>query len=312
MIMKCSLTLFKNKYDNKTHRRMNFDSFDDVEKLLYKLSENPGIKPKKDEYIKESSPLISPAIFKEGTTRKNVNVVEWSGFACMDIDSFEGLFEDAVNKFKDYRFVCYSTASSTEEHPRFRIILPLTASVLADKISHFWFALNNKFEMIGDRQTKDSSRMFYIPGKFPGAYNFIFSHKEAPELDPYELMAQYPYSEGNKQSKFSDAIQEMMLRHKKQNLTNTGFKWSSYKDCPFINKKMIAEYQTINGAGWYGQIFRILCSIAGCAIKKGYAITANEIAILVKELDADTGNWYKNRPLELEAERALNFVLKSF
>ena len=36
-----SLTVFKNQFDNKTHRRMDFESFDALEKFLYKLSDRP-------------------------------------------------------------------------------------------------------------------------------------------------------------------------------------------------------------------------------------------------------------------------------
>ena len=140
-----SLTIFSNIYDNKAHRRMSFDSFDALEDLLYKLAKEPGHKPKKGESTKDSSPLITPAIFKEGSTRKNCNVLEWSGWACLDVDDFKTSFEDAINTFKGFRFVCYSTASSTKEQPRFRIVLPLTTSVSSDKIQHFWFALNTKF-----------------------------------------------------------------------------------------------------------------------------------------------------------------------
>jgi len=56
-----SLTIFKNIYDNKTHRRMDFSSWDQLEELFYKLSEQP-FESKKDAY------LISPAIYQEGTT----------------------------------------------------------------------------------------------------------------------------------------------------------------------------------------------------------------------------------------------------
>ena len=54
-----------------------------------------------------------------------------------------------------------------------------------------------------------------------------------------------------------------------------------------------------------------MISIAGNAIRYKYPITATEIAILCRQIDQDTGGWYKNRPLEKEAQRALEFVLAS-
>ncbi len=54
-----------------------------------------------------------------------------------------------------------------------------------------------------------------------------------------------------------------------------------------------------------------MVAIAGNAVKKQYPITANEISKLCRELDMETGNWYKNRPLDKEADRALEYVYKN-
>ena len=80
--MDISLTVFKPPrwwaekekytYDNKTHRRMTFSSFDELEKLLYSLSKQP-------KGGKKDAELISPAIYEEGTTRANKNVKGWAG-----------------------------------------------------------------------------------------------------------------------------------------------------------------------------------------------------------------------------------------
>lgn len=153
--------------------------------------------------------------------------------------------------------------------------------------------------------------MFYIPNQYTGANNFIFSNKDGAVLNPFELMSQYPYSEGIRQSKFSDAIQTKMAAYKKEKLTNTNFKWDSYRTCPFCNKALINEYRNISETGWYSMMFKIMTSIASSAIKRGYPIASHEIAALCSELDSETGNWYKSRPLELEAERAIEWVMKS-
>ena len=71
--MSYSLTIYKNIFDNRTHKSMSFDSLEKFEKLLYDLAKQPGYKPKKGEF-KEGSPLISPAAYVNGETRKNANV----------------------------------------------------------------------------------------------------------------------------------------------------------------------------------------------------------------------------------------------
>ena len=58
-------------------------------------------------------------------------------------------------------------------------------------------------------------------------------------------------------------------------------------------------------------LYRILCSTASNAIRSEYPITAAEIATLAREIDKETGNWYANRPLEVEADRALEWAYKN-
>lgn len=306
------LTIFTGIFDNKTHKSMSFDSLEKFEKILYDLSKQEGYKPKRGEF-KKGSPLISPATYVKDTTRKNDNVVNWGRWAALDIDDYESSFEDAIKIFKDYYYICYSSASSTKEHPKFRIVLPLTEEVKADKIRHFWYALNTEFESLGDKQTKDLSRMYYVPAQYPNAYNFIFTNK-GPLLDPNTLMDKHEYVSSFK-SGFSSTlplhVQKQMEEYKKSRLTNTNIHWSSYHDCPFVNKQMVAEYKTITGSGWYTKMYGIMVSIAGNAIKKGYPITPQEITTMCTQIDNETGGWYKSRPMMLEASRAIDFALKN-
>jgi hypothetical protein len=72
--------------------------------------------------------------------------------------------------------------------------------------------------------------------------------------------------------------------------------------------KMVKEYNSITDTGWYTKMYGIMVSIAGNAIRKKYPITAAEITILCKEIDYENGNWYKSRPFDKEADRAIEFV----
>jgi len=58
-------------------------------------------------------------------------------------------------------------------------------------------------------------------------------------------------------------------------------------------------------------MYQIMVALAGNAISKKYPIAADEIAVLCRELDAETGNWYANRPLQKEADRALEYVYRN-
>jgi len=301
-----SLTIFDSIYDNKTVKRVDYNSFDDFEKVLYKLAESDKYQKKAD------APLISPAIYQVGTTRANVNVTGWGGFGIVDVDDYEGSIEDIHEKYSKYKYVCYSTASSTKEHPKFRLVFPLTEYVEADKIKHFWFALNKEIGDIADAQTKDLSRMYYVPSRYKGSYNFIFSH-DGITMDPNKLMEQHRYVVPNESffDKLPDAIKEGLIQHRKERLNNTDFSWTGYQDCPFVNKKQISDYKSITGSGWYLQMYKIMVSTAGNAMQRGYPISAKEIAWICSDLDNDTGGWYGKRDMVKEAERAIEFVFRN-
>lgn len=314
--MKYSLTIFKNIRDVRTSRRLDFDTWEEFENLMKKLSNSPGLKPKKDDpFNPKGSPLISPAIFEKNTTRKNKNVLYWAGWAALDIDDYDGEFEEAIKQFEEYKCICYSSASSTKEKPKFRIILPLTRNVKKEEIKHFWFALNKEFNSLVDPQTKDLSRMYYIPAKYPNAFNFILFNRKGKILDVDILKSKYEYNESTAGSSFlsslPEEVQQQLVEYRKTKLTKTSYSWSGLSDCPFINKKLIAEYRSITESGWYHKMYQIMMSIASNAVKRGYPITSKEIAILCKELDSQTGNWYENRNFEDEAERAIMFACRN-
>ena len=307
--MKTSLTIFKNLFAVKTDQRMDFDSFDELEKLLYKLSDQP-LASKKD------AVLISPATYKPDTTRKNDNVVEWSGWCAVDVDDYEPegeLKDDLIRRFSTWRFTCYSTASSTRTNPKFRLVFPLTRTVEMERIRDFWYALQTELGDLGDRQTKDLSRMYYIPGKYADAFNFIFSNSGV-SIDPDELIFKHPMPKkanlNNFFDRLPDEMQKQIIEYRKNKL-DANFEWTSYRDCPFFPKKLEMEYRAISNTGWYHKMYQIMVAIAGNAIKNQYPITVSEISKMCRELDGDTGNWYKNRPLDKEADRALEYVYKN-
>lgn len=314
--MTYSFTVFKNLFDNETSKRLDFSTWDKFEKALYSLSTMPGYKAKRGEFGKKSSPLISPAIFKPDTTRANANVVAWAGWAALDVDNCEESFEQVIQNYHGYQFICYSTASSTKEKPKFRLVFPLTCHVEPDQIRHFWYALNKEFNAVGDEQCKDFSRMYYVPAQYPNAHNFIFS-RTGKHIDPYELMAKHPYSE-KKSGSFLDNlppnIRKQIVELRKDEAVNSGIRWTSYHDCPFMNKKLVKEYRGIalvDGSGRYRMIYKIMSAIACQAVRMKYPIQPSQIAELIRQLDRETSRKYSKRPLEKEAERAIEYAYRT-
>ena len=298
-----SLTIFKSQFDNQTNKVMTFESWPEFVELLEGLSKKP-LKSKRD------APLISPAMYELGTTRANRNVVDWGHWACVDVDDYTGTIEDILSRFKDNNTVVYSTASSTPEHPKFRIVFDLDRRVDAEELRHFWFALNTHLGDLGDPQTKDSSRMYYVPGDYTGSHSFYHTTSGTP-LNVNKLLTDHPYSPPTGNSfldKLPEEMRNQVLQHRKDSLDRTDITWSGYSDCPFVPRQLVMDYKSISGTGWYAKMYAIMVAIAGNAIRAGYPISATQIANLCKELDRETGNWYENRPLEREANSALQWA----
>ena len=302
--MGISLTIFDNIYDNKTVKRMDYETFDQFESVLYRLAEGNKYEQKQD------APLISPAVYKPDTTRSNEAVEAWGGFGIVDVDDFTGDIKTIEEQYERYKYICYSTASSQINTPRFRLVFPLTKWVEKDNIKHFWYALNKEIGGIADAQTKDLSRMYYIPSKYKNSFNFIFSH-DGEVMDPDDLMVQHKYIVPNQgfYDRLPEAIKKGLMEHRKSQLNNTDITWTGYKDCPFVNQKKVQEYKGLT-QGWYYAMYQLMVSIAGNAITKGYPITSKEVEFLIRDLDAETGNWYLKRPIDKEAERAIEFVFR--
>lgn len=287
---------------------MEFSNWQQFEALLYELS-----KQKLED--KKAAQLISPASYIEGTTRANKNVTGWGGWAAVDVDDhdFKGdLKNELRTSFGDFCYVCYSTASSTFEKPKFRLVFPLTSEVRSSDIKKFWWALNTELGSIGDKQTKDLSRMYYIPATYNNANNFIFSNP-GDHIDPMLLISRHPMPEKTKTifDGMPDSMKQAIMQYRANGLTNTNYAWTSYTDCPFVSRRMIAEYNAISETGWYAKMYSFMVSVAGNAVSKKYPITSQELVMMCQELDRDTGGWYKNRAFDTEAERAISYIMEN-
>lgn len=297
-------------FDNKTDNTVVFDSYKEFSTWLKKLYQISTVKPIKDKPIEfYHAPLISPAIYDNGQTRANSNVERWSKWAMLDIDVWKGSVEDIQTSFSDYEIIAYNTPSCKEDNVHFRLIVHLSREIDKKEFPHFWYALKKEIG-VGDEQTKDMARMFYVPGQYPGAYSFFFERAGKP-LDPDEIINKYPLPKQSSSDIMDYLDDDLKKELYSRRIKNKNIKWSSYKDCPFINKELIAEYMMLSGTGWYHKMYQIMVSIAKKAMLMNYPITSHEIETLCRELDGDTGNWYTKRPLGKEAERAIKFALSS-
>lgn len=314
-------TLFSSKYDNKTDKYMtkrNWTKFCCFLEELSKLS-----------YTKQNAPLISPAIYKEDSTRSNSNVVAWGGWCALDIDSHPFRNKKEIEEYmdenhKDRAYCCYSTASSSTEKPKFRLIFPTDGWVKGqEKLQRFWYALNKEFAGFGDEQTKDLSRMYYIPAKYQESTNNFIWWQEGNPIIPSILIDKHDVdfvfnsaSNGSFLDMLPEKMKNQVVKYREQQLKSNGkyYSWTSYRNCPFVKKENVVEYRSIATSGRDGRyraFYQLMVSIAASAINRQYPITSKEIVDLVLDIDSDIDGYYRNRKVDVEAERALAFVYKN-
>ena len=104
----------------------------------------------------------------------------------------------------------------------------LGEEVESDQLKAFWWALNTELNEIGDKQTKDLSRMYYVPADYEGAYNFIWRNKGRP-VDADYLIGKHPYKEKEGKSfldRLPDELQKAVISHRKNSMDNTEFVWT--------------------------------------------------------------------------------------
>jgi hypothetical protein len=174
------VAVFESKDDN---RPIRFDlSWESLADRLCRYDERPT----------KDGRAWSPVTYRPGTTRGKDNVEQVHALV-LDIDHNE-LPTHLLNGLE---YVAHTTFSHSESDPRWRVVLPLTRPVEGEDWPNFWLRANAYFGGCVDPQTKDRSRIFYLPSCLPGALHETKQHHgllldpsslpEVPQYQPPEL-----------------------------------------------------------------------------------------------------------------------------
>jgi putative DNA primase/helicase len=111
---------------------------------------------------KASGALWSPVEYDLGTTRGNRNVRFVEALVVdMDGEAFDNARLDGLEWF------AYSTYSHRLDDPHYHLVLPLAEKVPASLWRVVWSELHDRIGLVGDPQTKDPARIFYLPQHAP-------------------------------------------------------------------------------------------------------------------------------------------------
>lgn len=115
---------------------------------------------------KASARLWSPITLKEGATKRCKESVESVTALVIDYDSGTSLAE--ATEPLSCSWAAYTTHSHTLEHPKFRLIIPLSRPVPAEEWPGFWREAVGDIAPKADQACKDVSRIFYVPSRRHG------------------------------------------------------------------------------------------------------------------------------------------------
>lgn len=111
---------------------------------------------------KSAGALWSPVEYQPGTSRGNRNVSMMEALVVdMDCEAFDNARLDGLEWF------AYSTYSHRLDDPHYHLVLPLAHKVPASLWRVVWGELHERVGLVGDPQTKDVARIFYLPQHAP-------------------------------------------------------------------------------------------------------------------------------------------------
>lgn len=277
--------------------------------ILKKLSDVVGYKPSSDD-LENKQALISPAIYaNDGDTRKNSNVIGWD-IVVLDIDDTKLSLEEIEEKFKLFNFVAYSSASCTYDKLKLRVIIPLSHRAPKERLSQLWFAVQKWSGGLVDEQTKDLSRMSYIPARYTNKgsdYRHFFLVNEGIDLPWDKLIAKYPSPPPEEKFKRDNPLKNLKRKLFMSNNQIPDMNIRSDKN-PLVNERMIKEYLLTPAGGHHKAIYIFMVNICRNAERINYPIIIDEIVDMARQLDQLDGGYYDDKKLYGSAQDAMEFV----
>lgn len=231
---------------------------------------------------KDSVPLFSPVTLKRGEVARKATSIETVNAMVLDFDKGEHSADDICSMLKPLGFWGHTTHSHTDEVPKFRVIVPMTAPVQAGEWRGFWQAFVNDMKLPADKQCKDPCRIYYLPSHKPGMtwgdYYEFDQYGSAIDTEFYLMLAK---EEAKRKPPPMPGIVQRMSRPVSGVdwgtfdpilfLDSHGIKWEQRPDkiwcfCPWRHAHSHPEEDSINDAyfHWHNGKVGFHCSHSHC------------------------------------------------
>lgn len=127
----------------------------------------------------------SPTVYADGASRKSANV---EAITALVVDVDDGTpFATLKERLEPFLYVVHTSHSHTEAHPKYRVVLPLTAPVPAVEWESVWQRMNLLVDGHADPATKDPARIYFLPSMAPGAVGHFSERHEGKLITVEDL-----------------------------------------------------------------------------------------------------------------------------
>ncbi len=181
-----AISIFKGGFTSVSPAKVSVKHIRQLEKLF----KSPPVKA--ESVQKKFLSCWSPAIYKDGTTRKNCNVEKLTALV-YDFDSTTVDPKAVAQRLrKDRRaFALYTTWSHTKSNPRFRLVLFTSRDILPHEFKHVWENGLSLIDFIDgvDSQCRDVARHYALPVKRVNAEEYVGDFETSGKAVDVDVLA---------------------------------------------------------------------------------------------------------------------------
>lgn len=240
---------------------------------------------------KAATCAFSTARYSDGVTRAKAHALDASAIA-LDVD--EGWTLDAAEAAVTRMatpFVIYTTTKHRSDHHRFRIVLFLDRPADASEFEALWFALAKKWGVAMDQKTRDISRLSILPRAWSGTPCELRSCRDGQPVAVDAILRDYPRDPepipAPARPAFFDPLAKARADLRQRRNGSVDFDTLCDLDSsPVISATALTESLTgMKG----GRTFKLLCSAAVTARRRGYEISVEHLIGISKAFSARVG-----------------------
>jgi len=235
---------------------------------------------------KYQCPLVSPAVYAEGATRLNTNVLGFGGWYALDVDDGRVSVDQAIQIMEAIPsdFVIWTTTKSTVDAERYRIAFPLDRFVTAEEMRTFWHGAHHFFGGISDTQTKDPARIFNVPATWEGSDARFHSRAQGDVVSVDEMLTYAPVQAPTAPVTVSTTdlarLRRALAGQGKMISTNDQIGSSKV-----VNSRLVDEYLALPKGAHHTGLYTFMAKVASRSLFLGFEIEPEQLVGYARQMD---------------------------